>query len=158
MKRIRTAVVLAVVALVAFVAASAAIAESRPKQRVAITIDPARSGEPFVLVPLTPGRIALDKGSVAWQTESQRMLVRNEERIRRWVGTGTFDGENGTLVIHFRIDWRDAGRSHEAGWGTWRALRGTGSYAGVSGSGTSAHVWVPRGPISARLAGLLRSR
>ena len=124
------------------------------KQRVAITIRPPVLT--WVLTPLSEGATKRDSGTVSWKRESEGVVMRDGQRIERWVGIGTFVGDRGRIVIRFRIDWLDAGQGHDAGTGTWRVIRGTRDYATVTGGGRSAHVWLPRGPAAARAEGYLR--
>ena len=125
------------------------------KQRVAITIRPPVLA--FVLTPMTQGEIERDSGSVSWQRESERVLMRDGQRVLLWVGIGTFISKRGEIVTRFRIDWLDAGNGHDAGSGTWKVIRGTGAYANLTGAGRSAHVWLPRGPAASRAEGFMRS-
>ncbi len=125
------------------------------KQRVAITIRP--SVLTFALTPMTQGAIERDSGRVSWQRETERVLMRNGQRVRLWIGTGTFVGKRGEILIRFRIDWLDAGKGHESGSGTWKVIRGVGAYANLTGAGRSAHVWLPRGPAASRAEGFMRS-
>jgi hypothetical protein len=138
-------------------AAAATAGTTAARQRVAITIKPALPTTTFVLNPLTAGPIAKDSGKVSFTTTSENVGVRDGQRIRFWGGTATLTGTKGTLVIRVRIDWRDAGNRYEAGWGTWKVVSGTGSYASVTGSGGSSHVWTPRGPAAAQAEGFLTS-
>lgn len=125
------------------------------KQRVAITIRPPVLT--FVLTPMTEGATKRDSGTVSWQRESERVVMRDGQRVRQWVGSGTFVGKRGTIVVRFRIDWLDAGHGHDAGSGTWSVIRGTRDYATLTGGGRSAHVWLPGGPAASRAEGFVRS-
>lgn len=125
------------------------------KQRIAITITPGTVNT-FVLTTPTEGVIARDNGLVSWFTEKETVGTRDGQQVRTWVGVGIFGAKRGELRIRFRIDWRNAGRGHEAGTGTWTVIDGTRAYKGVTGSGRSAHVWLPRGPVAARADGFVQ--
>ena len=148
----RTGLAILIAAVTLSSAASAARVDA--KQRVAITITPSVGA--FVLTPMTQGATKRDSGRVSWQRESERVLMRDGQRINHWIGTGRFNGKRGELFIRFRIDWLDAGNRHEAGSGTWKVIRGTGDYANLVGVGRSAHVWLPRGPAASRAEGFMR--
>ena len=150
-KRTGSAILIAAVTL----SSAASAATVGAKQRVAITITPSVGA--FVLTPLTRGETKRDSGNVSWQRESERVLMRDGQRVELWIGTGTFIGKRGEFLIRFRIDWLDAGNGREAGSGTWKIIRGTGDYANLAGAGRSAHVWLPRGPAASRAEGFMRS-
>jgi hypothetical protein len=147
----RRSVVVLLAAVTLAAGAGAGMDESR--QRVAITVKPGTVNT-FVLRPLTGGPIAPDAGTVAWMG-SERSRMRDGRRSRFWSGTGELVGKQGGLRVRLAVDWLDAGNGHEAGWGAWRIVGGTGAYAGLTGEGWSAHIWLPRGPVATRLEGAL---
>lgn len=101
------------------------------------------SGE-FVLTPLEPGDVRPDSGTVRadW---SERVTMREGQRVAIDQGVETFDGERGTLTVRFRIEWVEAGNDYHVGTGTWTVVRGTGDYTHVSGGGRGGHMWRDRG-------------
>ena len=60
--------------------------------------------------------------------------------------TWTLTGKRGTLTIQERSEWVDPGNVESGchiAFGTWKVVRGTGQYAGVSGGGRRG--WDPSG-------------
>jgi hypothetical protein len=153
------AVLAAVVALVAAMTlASVAAAGPEPAktQRVAITSQAAKTTNvsPFVLTPLQGGALKADSGSlVAGSTWTSKTVMRDGQRVDIYAGDGTFKGKRGTIVMRFRAEYVEAGSGYHPGTGTWKILRGTGAYAGITGAGRYASVWLERGPWSSRLEG-----
>ena len=68
----------------------------------------------------------------------------------------TFTGKRGTLVLRSQFAWIEAGGPYNIATGTWKVVRGTGQYAGVTGGGRSAQVGGPSGWV-ARYQGFLTS-
>src|SRR6266705_1861045 len=64
-------------------------------------------------------------------------------------------GKAGSLVIRYRTEYVDAGNGYHVGTGTWKVVRGTGQYAGITGGGRSGAVTLDRGPWSSRAEGFL---
>jgi hypothetical protein len=126
---------------------------SAAKQRLAVTIRPA--AETFQLSLSSTGSVVRDAGRVTWSTVGERSVTREGQRVRVWTGFGRFAGKRGDLVLRFRWEWLDAGRGYEAGVGTWTVARSTGPYAALRGTGRSAAVWLPQGPIASRVDGLV---
>jgi hypothetical protein len=146
----------ATVALSALGLISPAVAASAPtKQRIAIT---ARAGiNGFVLQPMGAGKLAPDSGTAEWCCWSRRLLTRDGQRVEVNNPVATLTGKRGTLVLRWRIEWLDAGNGYTIGASTWKVVRGTGVYDGISGSGRGAASWLPRGPVTFRAEGFLRS-
>jgi hypothetical protein len=84
------------------------------------------------------------------------VLIRDGQRAEVNDPLVTLVGKRGTLVIRFRIEWLDAGNGYVIGPGTWKVVRGTGAYKGVTGGGRSASSWLPSGPVSYRADGFLK--
>jgi hypothetical protein len=145
-------------ALVAAIAlcAGAGAGTTAATTRIAITVTPGQVDR-FELTLTHPGSAVHDVGTVTWQPEGTRILARGGQRVRQWRGVGSFVGKRGRLSLRYRIDWLNAGRGHEAGVGTWTAIDGAGAYASLAGSGRSAHLWLPRGPLASRADGYVRS-
>ena len=123
-------------------------------QRVAIT---ARSGvHTFVLTPLKPGAVKRDAGTATWGSPSDRTIVRGGQTVEIDNVLATLTGRKGSLQLHFRIEWLNAGNGYVVGAGRWTVVRGTGVYEHVSGGGRSASSWLPRGPVSFRAEGFLK--
>jgi hypothetical protein len=147
----RNAIVVLVAALIACTSASAA--PSVTKKRLAITVNPVT--ETFQLSLSSAGSVARDAGRVTWLTTGESVSTRGGQRVRVWMGTGRFNGKQGALVLRFRWEWLNAGREYEAGVGTWTVVDGTNGYSGLNGSGKSAAVWAPGGPVASRMDGFV---
>ena len=140
-------IVVAVLAAAVTLTSVASAGPTAAKQRVAIntTILP---GGTFVLTPRA-GALKRDSGAV---DEGKTISERNRVTTGLWM----FTGKRGDLVFRERREWVDLGSDvNRDGFrdvvalGTWKAVRGTGQYAGVAGGGRSAHLglgsrWVAR--------------
>ena len=137
-----TAVTLATVAAAAPVAA---------KQRVAIQI----KGASFVLTPLTSGAVKRDTGAVAFCCWSSRHVVRDGQAIDINTPQMTLTDKHGTLVARNRIEWVDLPDGWAVFTGTWKVVRGTGAYAGLSGGGRGAGTAPASGDGKSQFEGFL---
>jgi hypothetical protein len=147
------------VALAAAVALTsvAAAGPAPTKQRVQIDmkIYPAKT---FALATLQPGALKRDSGTHACNGETERGEVQRDgqqmflHECRAWV----FNGKRGTLVLRSQFTWVEASGPYNVATGTWKVVRGTGEYAGISGGGRSAQVGSPSGWV-ARYQGFLTS-
>ena len=124
----------------------ASVATARPeaaKQRVQITTSgPANnSGQKFVLTPLSAGLLESDSGPSTSVVANQRTVTRDGQaaQIVTWVTTQK--GKRGSFVVRARIEHIDAGNGFHIGPGTWKFVRGTGAYAGLTGGGRVANAW-----------------
>ena len=129
------------------------------KQRVAIVskgmANAAGAGE-FVLAPLEDGALARDSGTTS-ATWSERVVMREGQRVAIDDGVETFEGKRGSLSTRFRIEWVEAGNGYHVATSTWRVVRGTGQYAEIGGRGRGGSMWLDRGagPWSGRSEGIL---
>jgi hypothetical protein len=130
----------------------AATAPTAAKQRVQLDLTfystkksyPAKT---FHLSPFQAGTLKADSGRVAWPDYgSGRKVMRNGLVITVFNTTWTLIGKRGTLAIRERSEWvdvdgdaNDDGHYDGVAFGTWKVVRGTGQYAGLAGSGGSAH-------------------
>jgi hypothetical protein len=139
------AVLVAIVAAVTLTSVAAAGPEAA-KQRVAITTQAAKttSTSPFTLTPLQAGTIKADSGMVTAPPSSERVVMREGQRVSIYEGVGTYKGKLGSLVIRARSEWVDAGNGYHIATDTWKVVRGTGQYAGVTGAGRGGSVWHER--------------
>jgi hypothetical protein len=153
------ALVVLLVALTVVSGADGTARTSKPtasKQRVMIT---SKAGvDRFTLVWLRPGAAITDSGSVDYCCYGARHLVRDGQSVLVNEPRETFAGKRGTLVLRVRIEWLDAGNAYTVGVSTWKVLRGTGAYEGVTGGGRGAASWLPRGPVSFHADGFLISK
>ena len=150
----RTLAVLMLVTAAAAVGAQADAVPTRAKQKIAITAK--GDTDHFVLGPVNRGALARDSGDVSWCCWSRRFVTRNGQTAEINNPLATFTGARGTFEIRFRIEWLDAGGGYTVGTSTWRLVRGTGDYEGLSGSGRAAQLWIPPDhPASFRAVGFL---
>ena len=137
---------LAVVAVLAAAVTLTSVAAAGPdaaKQRVALTATLLPTGI-AVIDPLQKGALERDAGTFSEGSSSQGTEIRS------------FTGKRGSLVLRERLEWvvlgqdlsRD-GFEDRIAIGSWKVVRGTGPYAGITGGGRSAHLglgrkWVAR--------------
>jgi hypothetical protein len=140
---VRQVVLIAIVATVTL-APAAATEPGAAKQRVAISVAILPTGK-ATLTPYRDGALARDSGTFggAWSRTPDRTVIRDGQTIYIHSGTWTLTGKLGTLVLRERNEWVDAGGSPDAppwiGTGSWKVVRGTGQYAGITGGGRSGH-------------------
>jgi hypothetical protein len=127
------------------------------RQRVAITTQAAKTTEvsPVVIAPLQAGRLKRDSGTMTASVPTERVVMRAGQRVSVYDGPSTLTGKRGTLVLRFRTEYVDGGNGYHVGTGTWKVVRGTGQYAGITGGGHTGAVWLDRGPWSSRAEGFL---
>jgi hypothetical protein len=136
----RTLTALAI--LVATAVTLAAVAAAGPvasKQRVAIQVT-GGANEPFVLTPLTAGAIKRDTGVASFCCWSSHRIMRAGQAIDLNNPQMTLTGKRGTLIVRNQIGWVDIPDGWAVFTGTWKVIRGTGDYAGLSGGGRGAGV------------------
>jgi hypothetical protein len=149
-----------VAALVAAVTLTS-VASARPgatKQRVALTVTILPSGK-GALTPLKEGALKPDSGSFdgVWSPSPDSTVVRDGMTVEIYrPSVWTFAGKAGSLVLRERAETIELGQDLDhnnfqdgIGMGTWKVVRGTGLYAGITGGGRSAHFyqghrWVAR--------------
>jgi hypothetical protein len=150
MKLVALAVLAAAAATVTVAAVATAATVSAP-QRIAIV----HHNDSFVLTPLTAGAIKRDTGievSCCW---TQRFIKRDGVSIEVDDPQLTFTGAHGTFVFRNRIEWGDLPDGWAVFTGSWKFVRGTGAYAGLSGRGRVAGVATSATDGKARLWGVL---
>ncbi len=136
------------VVLVAFVAAVTltSVAAAGPdvaKQRVVITMKNLPNGQ-FVLEPMQAGALERDTGTTSVFITRLSNVMRDGQLAERYRLTFTLKGKRGTLTTQERNDWLNTGGPY-VGVGTWKLVRGTGQYAGVTGGGRNATAGLDRG-------------
>src|SRR4029077_6295725 len=104
------------------------------------------------------GAIKRDNGVMSACCWSRRFVKRDGEAIEINDPQLTFTGDHGTFVFRNRIEWGDLPDGWAVFTGTWKFVRGTGAYAGLSGSGHVAGVSVSDTNSKARLEGFLGQR
>ena len=148
----------AVAALGVATAALASVAAAGPaatKQQVAIQMN---GGAHFVLSPLKSGAIKRDTGTAAFCCWSSRHITRDGQEIDINDPQMTLTARNGTLVARNRIEWVDLPDGWAVFTGTWKVIRGTGAYAGLSGGGRVAGVELVQGTVKSQFEGFLRQK
>ena len=150
--RTKLTVVAALAAAAATLAAVAAAGPVVAKQRVAIQENANGS---FVLTPLTPGAIKRDTGTASFCCWTERHIMRDGQAIDindpRW----TFTGKLGTIEGRNQIGFVDLPDGWAVFTGTWKVIRATGAYAGLSGGGRVAGVPPANGNTKAQFEGFL---
>jgi hypothetical protein len=144
----------------AFVLTSVAVAgPSAARQRVMITTQAGQttSVSPFLLVTLQTGSLKGDSGKMIGDSSSSgRSVMREGQESSIQEGPVTLKGKRGTLVLRYRAEWVEAGSGYGVATSTWKVVRGTGQYAGITGGGRGASVWLDRtDDWSSRLEGFL---
>jgi hypothetical protein len=151
----------ALVALAAAAVTLAAVAAAGPvaaKQRVAIQVKGAYDRHSFVLTPLTPGAIKSDTGVATFCCWSNRHIMRDGQAIDIGDPQMTLTGKRGTLVARERIEFVDIPDGWAVVTGTWKVVRATGEYAGLSGDGREAGIHLANGNMKVRYEGFLSSK
>jgi hypothetical protein len=148
------AIVVAAVVLTGVATAGHAAAQ----QRVAITSPGGNSGA-FVLKPLTSGPIKRDSGTATACCWTRRVLRRDGQSIEIDDPLRTFEGNRGTFAWRARIEFVDLEKGYSIGTGTWKIVRGTGSYAHLEGHGRVALITDATGQsVADRAEGLVDLR
>lgn len=160
MKVLLNAVLVAIAAAVSLTSVAAAGPEGA-RQQVEITAKgvaiPFTGSAKFVLTPLGAGALKPDSGTEASVVASQRAVTRDGQSAKIVTWVTTCKGKRGSFVLRVRIEHIDAGNGFHIGTGTWRFVRGTGAYAGITGGGRVANAWVDSGSraLSERRDGFL---
>lgn len=148
------AILIALAAAVILSSVAAASPDLQP-QRVAITSGGRDAESPFVLTPLGAGVIRRDSGTLIAGFRPESFVMRDGQRVALFDDVVRFKGKRGTLMARYRTATVDAGNGYAVGTGTWKVVRGTGQYAGITGGGRIGDVWFGRGSWSSRLEGFL---
>lgn len=117
-------------------------------------------GGTFSVTPVGLGPLKSDSGKFTF-TGSQKDVVRSGQSVIIFTVTSTWTGKRGTMVLRERIDdVAAADTGYRVGTGMWSLLsaRGTGQYAGLSGSGRSAYVVTPQERVFFRWEGFVTKR
>ena len=110
----------------------------------------------MVLIPVQAGALERDSGTLtASSLDPDRVVVRSGQKVEIHSAPATFKGTRGSFVIGARTEYVDAGNGYHVGTGTWKVVRGTGRYAGMTGGGRTGHVWLESGPWSSHYEGIL---
>ena len=108
------------------------------KQRVVINMKERPGVGSFTLIPMTQGPLVGDAGKYTWITTSKSKGEQDGQEFERVVATVTYEGKQGTFVVKEVDTLVAVGIGQRVSTGTWKIVRGTGVYAGVTGSGRLA--------------------
>jgi hypothetical protein len=141
----RFCVLSVVLAAMVTLGSAAAGSPAAPKQHVALELT-FYPGQTFLVLPRS-GVLKPDSGRIAQIPESEgRKVVRDGQELTIYSPTWVLKGKKGTLTIRERNEWvflgSDAngdGIEDAVAVGTWKVVRGSGQYAGLTGGGRSAH-------------------
>jgi hypothetical protein len=138
--------IFAALAAAVTLASVAAAGPDVEKQRVAFTTQAPETTNVsrFVLTPLQAGALKRDSGTLTAGSPPGRDVMREGQSVTIYDGVGTFKGKLGSLVIRNRSEWFEAGNGYHVATDAWKVVRGTGQYAGVTGSGRGGSVWLER--------------
>jgi hypothetical protein len=148
----------AVLVAVVFLPVSASAGQARAlvkKQRIAIEerIAPAAQSGTFRLIPLTPGAVKADSGTLTYTAQQLPTVMPDGQRTARYKGIDTLSGKRGTLRISNATASTDAGGGYSVGTGTWSLGHGTNKYTGLIGNGRASVAGTPSGLIITRYEG-----
>jgi hypothetical protein len=154
--------VLVALATAVTLASVAAAGPAATKQRVQIDMkfSPGK-GWAFVLTPLQAGALNGDSGKLGrcdGETQGGTVVRDGQEVYPFGCRASTITGKRGTLVLRTQGAWAEAGGEYNIGTGTWKVVRGTGQYAGITGGGRIAQVGTAKRLGLARYQGFLTSR
>ncbi len=139
-------------------AAVAAAGPGAAKQGIEIQLKDNGNGDRFVLTPLGSGAIRADSGTVSFCCWTTTFVTRNGQKIRVNDPQMTLTGKRGTLVARNRIEWFEFTDGSTVTTGTWKVIRGTGGYAGLSGGGIGAGFSLANGNGRTQFEGFLSAR
>jgi len=156
MRAPRAIVVVLTAAFVLTSFASAGPAATKQRVQIDMKIHPKKT---FALATLQSGALKRDSGTHTCPGEPDDLgtVQRDGQEAFPWeCRAWTFTGKRGTLVLRSQFVWIEAGGPYNIATGTWKVVRGTGQYAGVTGGGRSAQVGAPKEWL-ARYQGYLTS-
>ena len=117
------------------------------KQRIAIVEtgnpDPDVNAFFFELIPLSPGPLKRDSGTVYGLSGNfGNPVIRDGQKVFPLIGTDRLVGKNGTFMLPERLESVDVNEAYSIQTGTWSFKNGTGAYDGVTGKGRLAGVFM----------------
>jgi hypothetical protein len=148
----------ALAAIAATLAAVGAAAPGAAKQGIEIQLTDKGDVDGFVLTPLGSGAIRADSGTASWCCWTTTFVTRNGQQIKVNNPQLTLTGRRGTLVARNRIEWFEFTDGLAVTTSTWKVIRGTGDYAGLSGGGLGAGFSLPNGTGRTQFEGFLSAR
>jgi hypothetical protein len=158
----RTLALGALAAIAAILTVTTGAAGSTPaKQRIAIVEKIGFNGgkATFEVIPLTPGPLQHDSGTIdASDGDQLGTVTRNGQRLAVLAGVDSLTGKQGKLELSARFERAELGGGYGVATGTWSLKSGTGAYANVVGGGRLASLDLPLGRIFVRQDGYVHSR
>jgi hypothetical protein len=129
------------------------------RQRIAIVerVSLAGGKSTFELIPLTPGRLKPDRGTLEAGGEFTGFITRDGLRIQIGSGTDNLSGAHGSFRLTGQIEHVPIDGGYYVDTGTWSLSAGTGVYAGLGGGGRYAAVVLPSNRILLRAEGFVRT-
>lgn len=131
------------------------------KQRIAIDKKLAPPGDhgSFRLTARTKGTLGDDAGTWTYVEVYTSQGVRDGQAYTHTLGKSTFEGKRGSLVLRddeTAVEISPGLRS--IGIGTWKVVKGTGAYKGVTGGGRMAGWYIRTGQSLERYDGYLEAK
>jgi hypothetical protein len=126
----------------AMVASLGAASPTASKQRIAIVerIDLSTIAGTFELIPLSPGPLKHDSGSVAGTGAEGRSIIRDGQRVTPITGVDTMTSSRGTFQVSQKVGRVEVADGSGLATGAWSIKNGTGVYATFVGSGRFAGI------------------
>jgi hypothetical protein len=149
--------VLAIATAAVVLAAVAAAGPAASKQRISIQVR-AGADRPFVLAPMTPGAIKRDTGTATFCCWRSHLIMRSGQTIDLADPQMTLTSKRGTVVTRNRLEWVEIPDGDAVFTGTWKVIRSTGAYAGLSGGGRLAGIMLANSNTKSRYEGFLTRR
>jgi len=149
--RTKLVVVAALAVAAVTLTAVASAGSTTAKQRVTIR----HMGAGFVLTPLTSGPIKPDTGPIDFCCWTNRPTMKNGQEVDIDNPQMTLIGKHGTIVTQNLIGYVDVPDGWAVFTGTWKVIRATGAYAGLTGGGGAAGVALSNGTTKAQFEGFL---
>jgi hypothetical protein len=138
-------------------ASSAPVAK---KQRISLvgTFSTLTGTGTWRLVPLTPGPLEADSGTLTGSGSTGPTTFRNGQRVVVITGGDTMTGKRGAFAVTQSVESTNVGRRYSADIGTWSLRGGTGAYEGLTGKGRFAAVGLPNGTLLVNQEGWVVAR
>ena len=124
------------------------------KQHVAIQL----KTDSFVLSPMTSGAVKRDTGSSDSCCWTRRFITHDGLTNEIDNPQVTLRGKRGTLVLRNQIEFFDIPGGDAVFTGSWKVIRGTGAYAGITGGGHGGGVQLAGGDAKAQFEGFLNAK
>lgn len=107
----------------------------------------------FKLIPLTPGSVKADAGTVTFSVQARPTVVVNGQRVTTYVNDEVLKGKRGVLTIRSVMRSTDGGGGFLVGTGTWSVTTGTKAYKTLKARGGASGVVTSLKAISTRYEG-----